>query len=86
MRETLARSSEGQRNDMSWVVTARLSLVPANPMRARDMPMPRDSMRTRRLVSQLRLVTVAMAYSPSAFSLGGSEISLTMKSSGSVLR
>ncbi len=85
-RLTLARSSGGHLKDMSCVVTARLSLVPANPILVRDIPMERDSMRTRRLVSQLRLVTVAMVNSPPSFSRGGSEISLTMKSSGSVLR
>ncbi len=86
LRSIFARSSDGHLNDMSWVVTARLSLVPAKPILVRDIPMLRDIMRTRRFVSQLRLVTVAMAYSPFSFALGGSEISLTTKSSGSVLR
>ena len=83
---TFARSSAGHLNDISWVVIARLSLVPANPILVRDMPRLLDMILMRRFVSQLRVVTVAMAYSPFSFALGGSDISLTTKSSGSVLR
>ena len=86
LRSILERSSGGHLKDMSCVVTALLSLVPANPMRSRDMPMLRAMILTRRLVSQLRLVTVAMVKSPLSFALGGSEISFTMKSSGRVFR
>ncbi len=85
-RFILDRSSGGHLKDISCVVTARLSFVPANPILVLDMPSERDIMRTRRFVSQLRLVTVAIVYSPPSFSRGGSEISLTTKSSGSVLR
>ena len=82
----MARSSDGHLKDISWVVTARLSLVPAKPILSLDMPMLRASILTRRLVSQLRVTTVAMAKSPFSLALGGSEISVTTKSSGRVLR
>ena len=60
LRSILARSSGGHLNDMSCVVTARLSLVPAKPILSLDMPMLRAMILTRRLVSQLRLTTVAI--------------------------
>lgn len=63
-----------------------MSLVPAKPILVLDIPRERDIMRTRRFVSQLRLVTVAMENSPPSLARGGSDTSLTTKSSGSVLR
>lgn len=86
LRLSFASSSGVHLNDISCVVTARLSLVPANPILVLDMPRLRDMMRTRRFVSQFLVLTVAMENSPLSLARGGSEISLTTKSSGSVLR
>ena len=60
LRSTLDRSSVGHLKDMSWVVTARLSLVPAKPILSLDtyaagecpdqavgLPVPADNGRDR---------------------------------------
>ena len=73
-------------NENNCFVTALLSLVPAKPMASLETPRSLDIILTSLFVSQLRQVTVATVYSPSTLALGGSEISVTLKSSGSVLR
>ena len=59
VRCILSRSPSLQWNDISCLVTALLSLVPANPMASLDTPSSLAIILTRRLVSQLRQVTVA---------------------------
>jgi len=77
--------STGASKDISWVVTARLSLVPANPIPLREMPSALAMCRTRRLVSQFVAVTRATQYLPSVFSGGYLDTSSTTKSSGHAL-
>jgi len=55
---------------MSWVVTALLSLVPANPILFLEMRRERESCLISRLVSQFLEVTLAMVNLPSADSVG----------------
>src|SRR3989304_440920 len=71
---------------MSWVVTARLSFVPAKPIRRRLIRRERASARTRRFVSHALSRKVAIVYAPSTAGGGGWEISSTMKSSGEDFR
>ncbi|OPX59934.1 MAG: hypothetical protein A4E29_01185 [Methanomassiliicoccales archaeon PtaB.Bin134] len=84
-RRRAMTSSTGASKDISWAVTALLSLVPANPMRLRETPRALDMCRTRRLVSQLVAVTRATHTFPSGLAGGYLETSSTTKSSGSAL-
>ena len=85
-RFTFWRREGSQSKDMSWVVTARLSLVPANPILSLEMSICLAIILTMRLVSQFLAVTVAMVYLPSSEGSGCEEISVTTKSSALALR
>src|SRR5437867_11057321 len=86
IRRALIASGGTLSKEKSCVVRARLSLVPANPIRRRLMCKARASSRTRRFVSQLRTRSEAIVYRPSTAVAGGEEISSTTKSSAVALR
>src|SRR3989454_4334378 len=86
IRRALIASGGTFSKEKSCVVRARLSLVPANPIRRRLMCKARASSRTRRFVSQLRTRSEAIVYRPSTAVAGGEEISSTTKSSAVALR
>src|SRR2546426_24441 len=86
IRRALIASGGTFSKEKSCVVSARLSLVPANPIRRRLMCKARASSRTRRFVSQLRTRSEAIVYRPSTAVAGGEEISSTTKSSAVALR
>src|SRR5881628_1007816 len=86
IRRALIASGGTFSNEKNCVVRARLSLVPANPIRRRLMCKARASSRTSRFVSQLRTRSEAIVYRPSTAVAGGEEISSTTKSSAVALR